>query len=125
VIDQPVPVVDADDVRRIVSRDFDAVQQAQAMTTLEPLADLSPRVQLAVLKLADGDLETLMEGARLALVDYRDVLAPAEYPEWSDRVGFDEERFTEAQLLAIAAADWRQYISWLGREPMQDVELLP
>jgi hypothetical protein len=39
------------------------------------------RVQLAILKLSEGDPEKLRSNIEAALIDYRDVLAWAEYPE--------------------------------------------
>jgi hypothetical protein len=39
------------------------------------------RVQLAILKLSEGDPKKLRSNVAVALIDYRDVLAWAEYPE--------------------------------------------
>ncbi len=39
------------------------------------------RVQIAILKLSDGDLDQLLVNVEVAKRDYRDVLAYAEYPE--------------------------------------------
>ena len=73
----------------------------------------SPRVQLAIIKLSDGDLEKLEEYVNLAKQDYRDVLAFAEYPE-EMRTGFLEMReMTEDEVKAIRERDRDQYLSWL------------
>ena len=48
------------------------------------------RVQLAVLKLAAGRLDELRREIETARRDYRDVLAPAEYPRYSREIGFDD-----------------------------------
>src|SRR5215468_7997202 len=82
---QPTPDVTSDDVVRIVRRDFSAEQFADVMATLKEYGTEKwqqgiPRVQLATLKLANGDLEKLRKSIEIAKRDYRDVLAPAEYP---------------------------------------------
>jgi hypothetical protein len=41
----------------------------------------SSRVHLAILKLSEGDPEKLLDYIEAARIDYRDVLAWAEYPE--------------------------------------------
>jgi len=41
----------------------------------------SPRLQLAVLKMSEGDPQKLKQNIELARIDYRDVLAYAEYPQ--------------------------------------------
>ncbi len=40
------------------------------------------RVHRAILKLTDGSFEDLKRLVDLALTDYRDVIAPAEYPDY-------------------------------------------
>ena len=43
-----------------------------------------PRVQLAILALAEGDMDDVRKLVQVAREDYRDVLYWAEYPEESD-----------------------------------------
>ena len=72
------------------------------------------RVRLAALKLAAGSMERLRVHIESAKCDYRDVLAPAEYPGYSSRVrGFRELPSGEVQT--IIDDDWRQYQDWLTR----------
>ena len=73
----------------------------------------SPRIQLAVLKLSEGDLEKLEEFVDLAKRDYRDVLAFAEYPE-EIRIGFvGMGELSEEEAKALRRRDREQYLSWL------------
>ena len=73
----------------------------------------SPRIQLAIIKLSDGDLEKLVEYVNLAKRDYRDVLAYAEYPE-EIRTGFvGMQKLTEEEARAIRERDREQYLNWL------------
>jgi hypothetical protein len=82
MVHQPVPKVSPHDVERIVRRDFSEEQFETVMGILNEYAtgsvDGSPRVQLAVLKLADGNLEALRRSINTANRDYRDVLVAAE-----------------------------------------------
>jgi len=74
------------------------------------------RVQLAVLKLADGNLDRLAEMIVSAERDWRDVIASAEYPEqsralWATRA--DLTRDEASRLAEILKRDREQYMVWL------------
>ena len=72
------------------------------------------RVQLAILKLCEGQMERLPELVRMAKTDYRDVLAYAEYPE-EMKLGFIEMRkLSPEEARAVRQRDRDQYLSWLG-----------
>ena len=47
---------------------------------LAELPETSPRIQHAVLQLADGDVEKLLHFLKVAARDWRDVVYWAEYP---------------------------------------------
>jgi hypothetical protein len=72
----------------------------------------SPRVQLAILKLSEGDPEKLLHYVQAARIDYRDVLAWAEYPE---QLRSGKTRFNASldEYEAMLERDRRQYESWL------------
>src|SRR5262249_27214176 len=78
------------------------------------------RVQIAILKLANGNLEELLRLIQVAKRDYRDVLAWAEYPEamrrdtWSIEDARERERIRERDL--------RQYVEWLVKPPQKKEE---
>lgn len=73
------------------------------------------RVQLAALKLAGGDLKKLRLQMNIAKYDYRDVLAPAEYPEYMKK--FSGARHPPAdEREQVIEDDWKQYESWLKEE---------
>lgn len=83
---QPIPEVTLNDVERIVRRDFPVIQFDSVMAVLKEYEESTsgrrerPRVQLATLKLANGDVEALRTHINTAVQDIRDVLGPAEYP---------------------------------------------
>jgi hypothetical protein len=116
---QPVPSVTADEVARVVHRDFPADSVAGVFALLEQYGDASSqnephRVRLAALKLAAGKIDQLRREIENARCDYRDVLAAAEYPGYFRHVPRSGALASEAEQ-QIIDADWRQYQDWLKR----------
>ena len=116
---QPIPEVTDNDVTRIVRRDFPAEQFEDVMSILNDYGTEGgqhsiSRVRLAVLKIADGDLQALGREINVAKRDYRDVLAYAEYPEYMQKVSPSAEP-AEVERERIIRADWKQYQFWLNR----------
>lgn len=69
------------------------------------------RVQIAILKLSDGNLEKLRKNVEIAKSDYRDVLAYAEYAE---EMGKDTWRMSDKEeVRRIRERDRQQYLDWL------------
>jgi hypothetical protein len=71
------------------------------------------RVQLAILKLSEGDRERLPELVSMAKRDYRDVLAYAEYPEQMRTSAADMRKLTREEAKALRQRDRAQYLEWL------------
>ena len=117
-MNQPVPKISESDVERVVRRDYPAVV---VPTVLATLAEYGPkawhneptRVRLAILRMADGNLDELRKALAVAQTDYRDVLAVAEYPQYF-RAGNSIDR-DEQKRQAIIQADWQQYRDWVSR----------
>ncbi|MBI5691435.1 MAG: hypothetical protein HZC55_15230 [Verrucomicrobia bacterium] len=117
--DQPVPAATLAEVDRIARREFPGERAADALSLLEaygsqPWHREIPRVRLAVLKLAGGNLEKLRRSLATANQDYRDALAAAEYPTYLAKV-FPGDPDSARRSGAIAA-DWQQYRAWLDRK---------
>ena len=115
-IRQPVPDVTEEDVVRIILRDFpqeefDSIVAVMNKYGTEEWERERPRVRLAVLKLADGNLEKLKQAIETAKRDCRDVVAAAEYPEYFRSWGRAELSRREAKR--IIDADWLQFETWL------------
>jgi len=75
------------------------------------------RVRLAILRLADHDLQRLAEVRVLAATDYRDVLMMAEYPEESALPPVFGRPLTRDERRALRdarARDRRAYEVWLA-----------
>jgi hypothetical protein len=108
---QPVPHVTSIDVERIVERDF----KYEFTTAMALLNEVGPaRVQLAALKLANGNVEKLRSNIKSAQGDYRDILAFAEYPEYHKK-GFRVSELPADERTRIIESDWRQYEEWLRK----------
>jgi hypothetical protein len=124
IVSQPVPQVTADDVAMVVRRDFAEEQFGVVMAVLneygvEKWERGKPRVQLAVLKLANGDLEALKRHISQAKQDYRDVLAAAEYPEYSKKGMFHVRELPAIEQRQIIDSDWERYETWLRNSTTQ------
>ncbi len=116
---QPIPKVTRKDVLRVIRRDFPDVPESDVLAILEQyrLDDWNrevDRVHLAVLKLSNGKLKALRDYTDLACDDYRDVLAPAEYPAHSKH-GWSTH-FKHGQRAKTYQDDWNQYQQWLTRK---------
>src|SRR5690348_12940852 len=82
----------------------------------EPYQREKERVQLAALKISNGDLERLRQAMAIARTDYRDVLAAAEYPNGFRAEWASPAPVTEADLSRARQEDARQYRAWLDGE---------
>lgn len=76
------------------------------------------RVHLAILKLCEGDPDKLRANVEAALIDYRDVLAWAEYPEQmkSGKTAFNS---SPSDYQEIVERDRAQYLEWLDEHGEQ------
>jgi hypothetical protein len=120
MLKQPTPAATPSDVERIVRRDFPLDQFDAVMNLLNEYGGECwqcerPRVQLAALKLAVGDLKKLRIQIDSAKCDYRDVLSGAEYPNYSRKcTGLRQPPPEEREQ--IIENDWKQYQAWLKGE---------
>ena len=86
---------------------FSGAEQEAALRIVETSpATERTRLQLAMLKNADGDILRLAQQVQLAEIDFRDVLAQAEYPRQSQT---PPGEITEDMQLE----DRRDYEAWL------------
>jgi hypothetical protein len=116
---QPVPNVTAADVDRIARRDFPPDQVAPVLAALaaygpEQWHNEPVRVRVALLRLADGNLERLHTWLKIAQTDYRDALAAAEYPAYLKDVS--PTASTSLQHTLAINTDATAYRQWLERK---------
>jgi hypothetical protein len=114
--DQPTPVVDMQDVERVVCRDYPPGVAADIREWVGALdVREKARVVLACLKVAKGDHARLQHALADAPGYWRELLSEAEYPlatkRWSRMKAMSEE-----ERSSIYQRDWNQYVAWLGRD---------
>jgi hypothetical protein len=125
-MNQPTPTVDRISVERIVRRDFPSEDFATVMALLDEYGTKSyetekDRVQLAVLKNAAGSVDELLIQIQTAKMDYRDVLAWAEYPSYLKmQIGEKDE----AKIQKAYREDYQQYSDWLNKGSNKEREQL-
>lgn len=113
---QPVPHVGREDVVRVVRREFSGHNENEVLDILDEYGTERwhpevPRVHLAILKLSAGSLDSLRKLVTTAKTDFRDVVAPAEYPQCWKHGGL--HRMSDSEVNRIIEADWQQYCDWL------------
>ena len=69
------------------------------------------RIQIAIIKVSEGNLDKLRESVKAAKLDFRDVLAWAEYPEEMSQYTWNIH--DKEALNTIRNRDRRQYLEWL------------
>jgi hypothetical protein len=119
--DQPVPHVTDDDVKRVAVRDFGTTQAGLALSIVEEFGKqdwnrASPRVWLAILKLANGDLDRLREITATAIAITATCWRGPNTPAIHGRSVFSMRRKSTKQ--AAIDDDWKQYCRWLGRDAL-------
>ena len=110
---QPTPAVTREDVLRIVRRDFSASRFAEVLAILRRYESPEPyRLWLAALKLAAGKMDALRRRIESARIDFRDVIAEAEYPVYTDSF-LRVQEMARQEKQKIIDRDWQQYQAWL------------
>jgi hypothetical protein len=114
------PRTERDRVLRKVARNWPDADPEEIMRVLDEYGAEGwergrGRVQLAILKLSEGDRERLPELVRMAKRDYRDVLAYAEYPEEIKTGPIKMNKLSPEETKAIRRRDRAQYRKWLRK----------
>lgn len=104
-------------IRKVRSLWPDPAQADRALAELDRYRDDAggrTRVQLAILKISNGNLEELRRWVDIARADYRDPLLFAEYPEEAEapfqalNASLEDRR----RLEEIRSRDRQQYLEW-------------
>jgi hypothetical protein len=119
---EPSPERTAEDVERIVRREFPAEEFADVMAILNEYVprynDRPFTVQLAALRLANGSVPRLRNAIESARLDYRDVIMPAVCPSYSKIGGIlrkDRRGPSERERRKIFESERQQYEDWIKR----------
>ena len=115
-MDQPIAKIADKDIERIIVRDYGGKSDEVLKYLNEYVSENEKfRVWAALLKISNGSISELRKNILLANVDYRDVLAEAEYPVYTKKVGFDSNKFSKSELEKIIKSDFEQYKEWLEK----------
>lgn len=116
----PAPNVTEEDVRRIVEREFAPVLWSHVHGLLKSHAGKhwdgpSPRIHCAAIRLANGNIDKLERELKLACIDFRDVVAPAESPRlW--KIGLvGAQRLSSEAREELIVDDFDEYMEWLKK----------
>ena len=113
---QPTASVSKEDIERIILRDYGGkADTAWRYLNKYTVGNEKLRVFAALLKISDGNITRLNKNVLLANIDYRDVLAEAEYPMYTKKVGFDSKKFSKSELEKIIKSDFEQYKEWFQK----------
>ncbi|MBS1773468.1 MAG: hypothetical protein JST82_11470 [Bacteroidetes bacterium] len=118
-MEQKVAVVNDNDIDRIIKRDFPKFIPSEIINILSLYISESNkgknRVYASIIKLSNGDIELLKKYVDVAKNDDRDVLAQAEYPQYSEYLWafFDSPKGQKKE--DILSADWTQYQDWFNK----------
>lgn len=115
--DQKIARPSRSDVLRVAARDFPGDQTFEALRLLGDCATgedegIRDRIHAAVLKLAGGNIERLRQLTEIAKADFRNVIAPAEYPRYLN--ARNPSGLSAPDQQAIYDADWAEYHAWLS-----------
>ncbi|HKQ18406.1 MAG TPA: hypothetical protein VJW75_01540 [Candidatus Eisenbacteria bacterium] len=115
-MEQFTPTVSEADVERVVRRDLPPETHEEIRAIIQQVEVIEkPRVILACLKCAGGNIEKLKGNLAEASGYYRELLGEAEYPNWIKKM-FHIEKLSEAEQNKIIEKDKDQYLAWLYRE---------
>ncbi|MEZ5691322.1 MAG: hypothetical protein R3D71_06630 [Rickettsiales bacterium] len=117
-MNQPVPDISEDDVKRLIKRDFSNDKLDVVLDILKKYSQQHTdksilRVWAACVKLSGGNITSLEHAISKAKCDYRDVIAEAEYPLYSKSWSVISE-MSDEERKKIIDLDWQNYTNWLN-----------
>lgn len=114
-MNQFTPEVSVEDIERVLKRDFPAEHQQELREMIQSIQVIEkPRVVVACMKNAGGDVQKLKGNLHEASGYYREILGEAEYPFYIKKM-FRIEKLTEQEKAEIIEKDKRQYLNWFNK----------
>ena len=113
-MEQFTPEVTDVDVERVIDRDLPLEKRDEIRAVIEQVeVREKPRVILACLKSAGGDLQKLKGNLAEASGYYREIIGEAEYPNYMKKA-FHIDKLSEVEKSVIIEKDKKQYLAWLN-----------
>jgi hypothetical protein len=112
-----IPNVKLTDIERIIERDFGTNHKEEIIRQLQKYGNENSgklRVWSAILKLANKDVSKIESLVVNAKNDFRDVLAPAEYPIFWEMGFSKEDELSKKDRSKFSKDNWNQYQEWFN-----------
>jgi hypothetical protein len=114
--EQPIPKISNRNLEEIIERDF-GKNSVEVKTKLNQVKSDTEngknRISAAILKLANGNINSIDNFIEQANSDFRDVISQAEYPRCSE-LGFED--IEKPEIGKIYLEDWKEYTEWLNKQ---------
>ena len=114
--EQPIPKISNRILEEIIERDF-GINSIEVKTKLNQVKSDTEsgknRISVAILKLANGNINSIDNFIELANSDFRDVISQAEYKRCSE-LGFED--IEKSEIGKIYLEDWKEYTEWLNKQ---------
>ena len=116
-MEQQIANISENDIDRLVKRDFQPEEVVEILKLLSlyqsETLNGKNRVYASILKLSNGNISKVRNYIEMANNDYRDVIALAEYPNYSE-YAFNED-LLEDKLKQLINSDYIQYEIWFNK----------
>ena len=117
-MDQKTPQISDMKIKQIIGRDFSDEEASEVEDLLRLYkadnANGKNRVCASILKLSNGKIELIKKYVEQANIDYRDLIALSEYPNYSEHAFEDD--LPDYRKKKLLDDDWKQYQRWLNKE---------
>lgn len=113
----PIANISENDIDRLVKRDFHPEEVIEILKLLSlyqsETLNGKNRVHASILKLSNGNISKVRNYIEMANNDYRDVIALAEYPNFSEHAFNDD--LVEDKVKQLENSDYVQYAIWFNK----------
>lgn len=114
--EQPIPEISNRILEDIIQRDFgkNSINVKAKLNKVKSDSESGKnRISAAILKLSNGNINSIENFVELANSDFRNVISQAEYPRCSE---LEFEDLENPKIGKIYLEDWEEYTEWLNKE---------
>ena len=118
--EQPIPEISNRILDVIIERDFgkNSIEVKAKLNLIKSDTESGKkRISASILKLANGNINSIDNFIELANIDFRDVISQAEYPRCSE---LEFEDLEKPEIGEIYLEDWKEYTEWLNKETQKN-----
>jgi hypothetical protein len=114
--EQPIPEISNSILDVIIERDFgkNSIEVKIKLNRVKSDTESGKnRISAAILKLANGNINSIDNFIQLANSDFRVLISQAEYPRCAE---LEFEDLEKPEIWEIYMEDWKEYTEWLNKE---------